>query len=95
MAFFDNDQREKLAYLGKASGKDEDKLAHVGYTTTLLNGAPCIDQARLVLVLKKLATMEVSDAEFIDKAVENASYPNRDYHKAYTGEILAADQNEA
>ena len=26
LAFFDNDQREKLAYLGKASGKDEDKL---------------------------------------------------------------------
>ncbi len=95
LAFFDNDQREKLAYLGKASGKDVDKLAHVGYTTTLLDGAPCIDQARLVLVLKKLATMEISDAEFIDKAVENASYPNRDYHKAYTCEILAAYLNEA
>ena len=60
LAFFDNDQREKLAYLGKASGKDEDKLAHVGYTTTLLDGAPCIDQARLVLVLKKSATLSLS-----------------------------------
>ena len=49
----------------------------------------------MVLVLKKLATMEISDAEFIDKTVENASYPNRDYHKAYTCEILAAYQNEA
>ena len=48
-----------------------------------------------MLVLKKLATMEVSDAEFIDKAVENASYPNRDYHKAYTCEIVATYLNEA
>ena len=81
LAFFDDDQR--------------DKLAHVGYTTTILDGAPCIDQARLVLVLKKLAAMELTGSQFVDKTVEAASYPHQDYHKAYTCEIVAAYQKEA
>lgn len=90
LAFFDPDQKDKLAYLGKASGRDEDKFAHVGYTTELLDGVPCITQARLVLTLRKLATMEVRDAAWIDKAIDEACYPKHDYHKAYTCEITAA-----
>ncbi|MFQ8582394.1 MAG: flavin reductase family protein [Holdemania massiliensis] len=95
LAFFDDDQQDKLAYLGKASGKEADKLAHVGYTTTVRDGAPCIDQARLVLVLKKLAAMELTGSQFVDKTVEAASDPHQDYHKAYTCEIVAAYQKEA
>ena len=89
LAFFDPDQREALAWLGKASGRDQDKLAHVGYTTSLLDGGFCIDQARLVFVLRKLAVMEIDSTCFVDQNIRSACYPQSDYHKAYTCEIVS------
>ena len=41
LAFFDNDQREKLAYLGKASGKNEGGQIIAAVKANALNDTPC------------------------------------------------------
>lgn len=87
LAFFDSKERENLAYLGKASGKDEDKLAHCGYTCSSINGTPFIDQARLVLMLKKLHVSDLKKEDFTDSSIVDNCYPKEDFHRIFVAEI--------
>lgn len=90
LAFFSEEHRENLAYLGKVSGRDEDKLEHCGYTTSLLEGIPCIDQAKLVLLCRKCYVQDLKKECFADQEIVSHHYPNHDFHRSYVCEILAA-----
>ena len=90
LAFFDEKERDNLRYLGTVSGRDEDKLAHVGYTINRLDDTACIEQASLVLTLKKLAVTQIAADQFTDEQTRASSYPKEDYHKAYVCEITGA-----
>lgn len=86
VAFFSGEHREKLAYLGKASGRDEDKLAKCNYHTTILDGAPVIEEADLVFTVKKLYQHALKDENFlIDSKI---IYPQQDFHLETIGEII-------
>ncbi len=89
LCFFDESQREKLAYCGRVSGRDENKIAHCGFDTTIVEGAPVFAQARLVFVCKKLYTHDIDPARFLDPAIDK-NYPRKDYHRMYVGEIQKA-----
>lgn len=89
LAFFDESERKNLAYLGKASGRDEDKLAHCGYTTTLIDGAPVIEQARLVLTLKKLYVSDIKEDAFSEPSIIDSAYPKKDFHRSFVAEIVS------
>lgn len=88
LAFFEEDYREQLAYLGKISGKDEDKLAHCEFTTSEVEGTPVIEQAKLVFVLRKLFVADIKEEQFVDENVVKRCYPKKDFHRAITAEIV-------
>jgi len=67
-SFFDEKHREVLNYCGDKSGKDVDKVAETGLTTALgLNNTIYFEEARLVLILRKLYSHLLEKNNFIDK----------------------------
>ena len=92
--FFEESERKNLSYLGSASGKDEDKLAHCNYTTSIINNAPVIDQAKLVMTLKKLHVTDLKEEQFYDKEVMDKAYPNKDFHRVFVAEITGVFEKD-
>lgn len=90
LAFLPEQYRKELQYCGTVSGRDEDKLAHCGFTTTDLDGAPAILQSELVLTCKKLYCQRMTPESFMEPALDAQNYPAKDYHYMYIAEILGA-----
>ncbi len=87
LAFLGSDQKENIAYLGKASGKDEDKLAHCGFTTSYINDTPYIDEAKTVFICKKLNVSDLNSDQFLDESIPNNIYKTNDFHRVFVAEI--------
>ncbi len=87
---FGEEHREALRLLGTKSGRDGDKIAASGLTpvAALRVAAPVFAEARLSIECRKLYWQDLDPAQFLDPAIEE-SYPRRDYHRAYFGEVLA------
>lgn len=95
LSFYGPDQKKALGYLGKVSGRDEDKIAKVGFVPKEFDGAPAFEEAKLVLVCKTLYTQTIDPAGFMpDTDCDEKWYPQKDYHVAYTAEIEAVYQKE-
>lgn len=84
-----------LSLLGSKSGRDGDKIADSGLrpAASRLVQAPCYEEAELVLECRKLYWQDLDPSHFLDPAIES-NYPNKDYHRAYFGEIVAASGTE-
>lgn len=87
LSFFNGEIKDKLAYLGAISGRDEDKIVKVGLTTICEDNIPYFEEAKLVLLCKKLFASDIKGDNFIDKEIMNKNYPNKDFHTLYIGEI--------
>lgn len=81
--------RKELAYCGKISGRDEDKIAKCGFTVCHKDNVPYFDQARLVFKCKKLYMQELKADCFCDSAKDiiNNCYGDDDWHVMYIAEI--------
>ena len=90
LSFYGKDHRDALAFCGSKSGRDYDKAKECGLTPVELDGGVAFEEARLVLVCKKLYWNDIDPAHFIDPSIDPANYPNRDYHRMYIGAITAA-----
>ncbi len=90
LSFFGEDQRKALAFCGKYSGRDVDKAKETGLVPVFANGTVSFEQARLILVCRKLFAQPIDPACFLDKDIDTQCYPDKDYHVAYVGEILNA-----
>lgn len=88
LSFFTEDWRKELSYLGKASGRDEDKIAKAGLTVEFVENTPCFREAAVTVVCRKMYRQSLSEECFIDKDVMNKNYPEKDWHDVYVGEIL-------
>lgn len=89
LSFFDGAEREALAFCGKYSGRDKNKTAETGLTPMYLDGTTSFEQAKTVVVCKKLYSQEMNPEGFVDQSFDNQWYPGKDYHIAYVGEIVA------
>ena len=87
LCFFDG-KKQELAYLGSHSGRDGDKVAAVGFTPAFGDGYTYFEEARLVLVCRKLYRAPLKAEGFLDTAVMEKCYPERDFHDLYVGEIV-------
>ena len=87
LCFFDG-KKQELAYLGSHSGRDGDKVAAVGFTPAFGDGYTYFEEARLVLVCRKLYRAPLKAEGFLDTAVMDKCYPERDFHDLYVGEIV-------
>lgn len=85
---FGKDFRKELALCGSKSGRDVDKVKETGLTPSFDESAPYFDEAKIVLVCKKLYKQDFSPECFIDETLDSANYAARDYHKMFIGEIV-------
>lgn len=91
LTFFGDAHRDALALCGSKSGRDMDKIAACGFTVAEAScGAPYFEEARLVLVCRKLYEDTLKPEQFLDPACDTDCYPNRDHHTFYIAEIVEA-----
>lgn len=95
LSFYGEEYRKDLTYLGRVSGRDEDKIAKVGFTPCDFDGAPAFEQAELVLTCKKLYAQEIDPSKFFNNNdCDETCYPEKDYHTLYVAEIESVFEKE-
>ncbi len=87
LSFLGEEYREKLQYLGKVSGRDENKIINSGLTLIRDGDTPYFGEAESVLICKKLYAQELMPECFITDTEDVTWYPNGDYHTMYVAEI--------
>ncbi len=88
LSFFDDSYKKMLGYMGRVSGRDEDKMKNSGLTLSSEGGAPVFKEATLTLICKKLYRQTMDEHCFIDKDIIDDCYPTKDYHDVYVAEII-------
>jgi len=87
LSFFPRSHRNVLDFCGSRSGRDVDKIAATGLTVVQPGeDTVAFDEARLVLVCRKIYASDLDPSSFIDDSIEQC-YPEHDYHRFYIGEI--------
>lgn len=87
LSFFDGSYKKELSYLGKVSGRDEDKISKSNLTVSNDNNTPFFAEANTVLICKKLFAVPFEEQNFIDKSIIDKQYSDKDYHTLYIAEI--------
>ena len=89
LSFFDGEKyRKELQYCGQISGKNENKIANCGFTINEIDGIPCIEQANITVLCKKIYATDIDQGIFYDKSILQKCYPDGDTHRMYVGQIL-------
>lgn len=87
LCFFGEEYRQMLAYMGKVSGRDEDKIAKCNLNVEYADGIPYFNQARLVVTGKVLYQQRLQQDCFVDDKMVDKWYANKDFHEMYVVEI--------
>lgn len=87
LSFFSEEYREMLSYMGKASGRNENKIKKSKLSLVEGYDVPVFKEASLTLVCKKLYSSVLSPDGFYDKKIISQCYPDNDYHEVYVAEI--------
>ncbi len=88
LSFYDESYRKTLAYLGRVSGRDENKVEKSELTVAYDNGTPYFEEANTVLICKKLYAQPYTKDSFVDKSIIQDSYPEKDFHILYIADIV-------
>ena len=89
LCFFDEKYRDQLKFCGTKSGRNTDKVKETGLTPAFTeDGVPYFEEARLVLVCKKLYAQDLNESSIIEEAVKS-NYNGDDYHRMYVSEIVS------
>lgn len=84
LSFMGEEYRRALAYCGAHSGRTEEKIARAGLTVEHTPaGTPCIGGAEIVLECRKMYRDRSGPAEFLEKELIDAWYPEKDFHYLY------------
>jgi len=86
LSFFDENYRDALNLCGSRSGRDTDKVKATGLTPVYSGDAVYFDEAKLVLICRKLYAQDLNLDSFTDKEIAG-TYSGNDLHRAYIGEI--------
>lgn len=89
LTFYDEKYRDTLSYMGRVSGRDEEKIAEAGLNTVVDadSNAPYFKEAKAVLICRKMYAQELQPECFIDQEANEKWYPQKDYHTMYVCEI--------
>lgn len=88
ISFYGEEERGNLTYCGTVSGRDADKIAHCGYTLAHRDGVPYFEEAKIVLLCKKIYFQDLEKGCALSDVVTK-QYPEEDYHRMYIGQITA------
>ena len=89
--FMPGERREALDLCGSTSGRDTDKWAgaKIGQLASEKIQVPRVAEARLSLECRVLAAFDFDPARFFERSILG-QYPERDFHGAFVGQVLAA-----
>ena len=88
LSFFDEKYRDALNFCGAHSGRDCDKAKETGLTPLEVEpGTVAFEEARLILVCRKLYFHDLLPEHFLDPEIET-NYPKKDYHRMFVGEVV-------
>lgn len=90
---FYGDDKSIHKICGSKSGRNTDKTKETGLTPVFADQTVYFEQARLVLICKKLYVQKMDPAGIVDPLVEKW-YPDRDYHYMYVGEVQSILEKE-
>ncbi|WP_372712467.1 flavin reductase [Ilyobacter sp.] len=92
LTFFQDKYREQLTYLGKVSGRDEDKIKRTGLSVVSEGNFPYFQEGKTVVKCRKLYKQRLDKECFLDPSLEN--FYKNDYHYMYIGEIVEVLEKE-
>lgn len=87
LSFFDEEHREMLGYMGRTSGRNEDKIKTSGLTLVTSEEVPVFEEASMTFICKKMYAQKMNAESFIDKSCIEKWYGDNDYHTMYVVEI--------
>lgn len=90
VSFFDKKYKKDMAYIGTHSGRDEDKIAKVGFTPVFTDESTYFEEADMVFICRKLYQAPIKEEGFVRQETVDECYPKRDFHEMYIGEIVKA-----
>lgn len=79
--------KSEMSYLGKVSGRDEDKIKNANLTLNTHNNVTYFNESRLTFICEKLYCQDLEECSFIDKNLTTKFYPSKDYHTMYVVKI--------
>ena len=85
--FFGEEFKKELGYFGRVSGRDEDKIAKSGMNVSTVENVPVFDDAKTVLVCRKLFSEKFDESSFVDKSILEQFYSKDSMHSLYIAEI--------
>ncbi|MFV0468539.1 MAG: flavin reductase [Dysgonomonas sp.] len=94
LTFFESSFKKQLGYLGKVSGRDENKIEKAGLTILHEGKVPYFEEAEIVITANKLFSSPWNETNFIDKSIVDRWYPEKDFHTLYIAEISKMLKNE-
>ena len=87
LTFLDESYREQLNYAGCHSGRDVDKIKEMGLTTAFEGKTPYFQEGKTVILARKLYAAPLDPEGFLDPAICEKMYPQKDFHILYVCEI--------
>ena len=90
LCFLGEKYRHTHKIFGSESGRDTAKINKAGVSLRFDGDTPVITESNTILVGRKLYCDYLRDASFIDAEVRDKCYPEKDYHRVYVYEIVAA-----
>lgn len=84
---FYGDNKDIHKVCGSKSGRDINKTEAAGLTPVAGEKYTYFKEARMVLVVKKQFVQKLSEDSFVDKAVIDRWYPEKDFHYMIIGKI--------
>ena len=82
---FYGDNKDIHKVCGSKSGRDINKTEEAGLTPVAGEKYTYFKEARMVLVVKKQFVQQMTEEAFLDKAVIDKWYPEKDYHYMIIG----------
>lgn len=83
---FYGDNKDIHKVCGSKSGREVDKTKETGLTPVFDEKTVYFEQARVVVICKKLYCQKLEPECFVDKSIDEKWY-DKDYHYTYVGEI--------
>ena len=92
---FPKEFHKDLSYLGKVSGRDENKILKTALHTCKSEkvDAPCFTEAELIIECRKTYWNDFHPDHFLDKSIRN-HHENTNIHRMYFGEIVSVQATE-
>lgn len=86
ITYFDEKYKKELGYLGRVSGRDEDKISKVNFHVLPIDGTVTFKEAHTTYVCR-IVYKDVIDPKLLDPEIDKSVYKD-DYHTMYIGEII-------